>query len=291
MPIPQLPGILNDPNADINALVQGIRDYQIRLERELQYMMQNGLDSTNLFEAGGFRVKPDTFMHKTGLVGMSSAGTAGSSIRFWAGDANPAIAPFRVQQDGTMYSTKGNIGGFVIGATSLTDVAGTFGLSSAVTAGDDVRFFAGNINAAVAPFRVTESGLATMIGALIQSAGVYPRIEFNSGSNIFAAYSSATDAVKLVPVYLSGPPAWLFDIAGSTRGTISLTTGSFAITTSGANNLNLQSSQDASLVAVRDVILDPTGNLKIGTTSGSTGSFVAGTTTVTVKKGIITSIV
>lgn len=53
------------------------------------------------------------------------------------------------------------ISGWVIGATSLTDASGTVGMSSAVTAGDDVRFWAGNATPSSAPFRVTEAGVLT----------------------------------------------------------------------------------------------------------------------------------
>lgn len=55
----------------------------------------------------------------SGISGVSEAGA--QSIRMWAGDtlANRAAAPFRVQQDGAMSSSKGNIGGFVIDSTTL----------------------------------------------------------------------------------------------------------------------------------------------------------------------------
>jgi hypothetical protein len=67
-------------------------------------------------------------------------------------------------------ATLGTIGGWVIGATSLKDVAGTVGMSSAVTGGDDIRFFAGNVTPASAPFRVTEAGALTATSATITGA-------------------------------------------------------------------------------------------------------------------------
>lgn len=47
------------------------------------------------------------------LAGITGNGTAASSIRFWAGASfeNRATAPFRVQQDGTMYATKAYVDG------------------------------------------------------------------------------------------------------------------------------------------------------------------------------------
>jgi hypothetical protein len=137
------------------------------------------------------------------------------------------------------------------------------------------------------------NGLVTMVGALVQSATGYPRIELNSAANLLGAYQTVGDAIKLTPVYSSGPPALLFDIAAATRATISLLTDLFSIATSGSTGIHLQSAQD--------LILDPTGNLKIGTSIGFTGTFivvadvnfVAQTvdyTRVTVKKGIITNV-
>ena len=42
--------------------------------------------------------------------------------------------------------------GWTIGATALSDTAGVVGMSSAVTAGDDIRFWAGHATPASAPF-------------------------------------------------------------------------------------------------------------------------------------------
>lgn len=113
MPIPQLPG------GGLNTL-QDVISYVIRLERELRFLMEGGLDSSNMFEVGGWRVKPYQFSYKDNMVGMSSAGTSGTSIRFWAGSSDPTTAPFRVQHDGTIYSTKGYIGGWTIGTDKLS---------------------------------------------------------------------------------------------------------------------------------------------------------------------------
>jgi len=64
---------------------------------------------------------------------------------------------------GSISATTGFIGGFEIDTNSITDVADSFGLSSAVTGGDDIRFYAGATlaNKANAPFRVTEAGVLT----------------------------------------------------------------------------------------------------------------------------------
>ena len=68
---------------------------------------------------------------------------------------------------GTITATLGAIGGWSIGNDYIKDVAGVVGLSSAVTAGDDIRFWAGHVTPGSAPFRVTEAGVLTATGATI----------------------------------------------------------------------------------------------------------------------------
>ncbi len=67
---------------------------------------------------------------------------------------------------GAISATTGTIGGFNIGADYIRDAANSMGLASTVTAGDDVRFWAGAAFAsrASAPLRITESGLITATG-------------------------------------------------------------------------------------------------------------------------------
>jgi len=69
-----------------------------------------------------------------------------------------------VYLSGTIYASAGEIGGWTIGATYIRDTAGTVGMSSAVTGGDDIRFWAGHATMASAPFRVTEAGTLTATG-------------------------------------------------------------------------------------------------------------------------------
>jgi hypothetical protein len=60
---------------------------------------------------------------------------------------------------GNITATTGAIGGWLINSTSIKDIAGTTGLSSLVTAGDDIRFWAGSATPGSAPFYVTEAGI------------------------------------------------------------------------------------------------------------------------------------
>ena len=108
---------------------------------------------------GGWIINTTSITDIAGLVGLSSAVTGGDDIRFWAGHTTPSSAPFYVTEAGVIKASSGTIGGWTIGATSLTDTAGLVGMSSAVTAGDDYRFWAGHVTPSSAPFSVTEAGV------------------------------------------------------------------------------------------------------------------------------------
>lgn len=119
----------------------------------------------------------------SGASASSSAMTVGSynnvfkvsNDGMWLGNADIDAASFSVRMNGAMTATGGTfsgsitassgaIGGFDIGTDYVRDVANSFGLASTVTAGDDVRFWAGSTfaNRATASFRITESGLMSL---------------------------------------------------------------------------------------------------------------------------------
>ena len=151
-------------------------------DKYLKYDPTNGLQVKGNITAttgavGGWVIGATSLMDVAGAVGMSSEVTVGDDIRFWAGNAVPASAPFKVTEAGVLTSSSGSIGGWVIDATSIKDVAGVVGMSSAVTAGDDVRFWAGDATPGSAEFRVTEAGVLTASNANITGA-----ITANSGT-------------------------------------------------------------------------------------------------------------
>jgi len=53
-------------------------------------------------------------------VGMDSTSSGGDDIRFFAGNATPGSAPFRVTEAGVLTATSGTIGGTTLGASTLT---------------------------------------------------------------------------------------------------------------------------------------------------------------------------
>ena len=83
------------------------------------------------------------------------------SVGFYI-DGQTGYAEFsNIYVSGVIESAQGSIGGFQVGTDYIRDIADSFGLSSAVTGGDDIRFWAGSTlaNRATAPFSITESGV------------------------------------------------------------------------------------------------------------------------------------
>jgi hypothetical protein len=128
--------------------------------------------------------KNNTYLYSTGVISLGTGNdtiflsAVNATYRMWVGAADPGSAPFTVTKTGvltatgatitgTITATTGAIGGWTIAATALTDAAGAVGMSSAVTGGDDIRFWAGNATPSSAPFRVTESGALTATSATI----------------------------------------------------------------------------------------------------------------------------
>jgi hypothetical protein len=150
---------------------------------------ESGLLTASLGVIGGWILGSDYLVSADSNVGMTSTVTGGDDIRFFAGHYTPTSAPFRVAESGALVAsnatitgsvtaTSGAIGGWVMGATYLVDAASAVGMTSAVTGGDDVRFFAGSATPANAPFRVTESGAltatsATLTGTVNATAGYF----------------------------------------------------------------------------------------------------------------------
>jgi len=107
----------------------------------------------------------DGFLRSKNYVATVAGWTinADGSVEFdsgyFRGDITGASGTF----SGTITATTGNIGGYSIGADYIKDAADSFGLASTVTAGDDIRFWAGDTfaNRATADFKVTEAGVVT----------------------------------------------------------------------------------------------------------------------------------
>jgi hypothetical protein len=145
-------------------------------------------------EAIGSWAISSTALYLNGATDADSSGMSSSDYPFYAGKkfADRASAPFRVTKAGVLYATgatisgsisatTGNIGGWVVGTNDIKDVAGVVGLSSLVTAGDDIRFWAGHATPASAPFRLTEAGAlvatsATITGDITATSGYFTSV-------------------------------------------------------------------------------------------------------------------
>ena len=132
---------------------------------------------------------------------------------------------------GKIVASSGAIGGWVVDANSIKDVAGTVGLSSAVTAGDDIRFFAGHTDSGLAPFRVTETGSLTAkgiaelgtaanasgYGLAIRGGDIWENLKnANSITGInYHGYSDGTTQYRTTTIY-DGKEKVLFSCQGGT---------------------------------------------------------------------------
>lgn len=96
----------NLPSVGSLDTLEDVKNYIYSLERTLKYLLGGHLNSKNINELGGWLVGETDLSSQDGSVGMSAEETAGNDIRFWAGDSNKAIAPFRVLEDGTVIANK-----------------------------------------------------------------------------------------------------------------------------------------------------------------------------------------
>lgn len=123
-----------------------------------------------------------------------------ATYRIWAGHVDAASAPFRVEKDGSIYATDGEIAGWTIDSTSISKndmVLHSTGYIAAGT-GDNLvridsqdatwRLWAGNAVAANAPFRVNKTG-DLYIGSGYVS-GTFRSTNFISGQSGFGLNSS-----------------------------------------------------------------------------------------------------
>ena len=68
---------------------------------------------------------------------------------------------------GKIVASAGAIGGWVIGSNYFQDATGTVGMSSKVTGGNDIRFWAGSSTPTLGPFIITKSGAMSATSGII----------------------------------------------------------------------------------------------------------------------------
>lgn len=183
-------------------------------------------------------------------------------------------------------------------------------MSTEVTGADDIRFWAGDVKTGSPKFKVTESGVASMVAANISSSSGYPKVTLDSSTGTFKIEQSATSAIIFNPNYLGTTPVINFHY-GSLDGYMGYFNSSNKLVMTSPDGVEIELSNgglsgDISLRPVDflnvpdwyKIINDATSqslqgalNAKANAFSGFTGSFSTGTETVTVSNGIIISVV
>lgn len=178
------------------------------------------------------------WLDMTGATPRFSLGNSGGSKVTWNGTT--------LSITGTITATDGSIGGWIIGATDLTESGGggTVGLASS----GSVRIWVGSATPSSAPFRVSSTGVATMIGAVIGSAASGARVELNPTNGVSVYDSGGTVRGRLLTTgagYLgstdgtSATAALSWTTAGvATINASAITTGTLNASTITVSNLN-----------------------------------------------------
>jgi hypothetical protein len=193
------------PTADAAAAAA----HQARTQTVIDY----GLITTGTLEVGD------------GIIGSANAGITGivsgtpdKDIRFWSGDtyANRTTAPFRVQNDGTMFAFIGNIGGWIVDSDSIFTGVKCSGNGYSASPGDITIRSNGSIHAK--NFYVNADGTTSIAGiqlthSINKAASATPRNYHNdpitTGSGSYVKLKTITLSDGLV-----GQARFVFDHIG-----------------------------------------------------------------------------
>lgn len=205
--------IREDGTLDIGAVTSHVTEYwesdptrqQIRLpidSTSLAVLRKAIGVVNNLTPEGGVQIGTNALVN--GIVdGYIKSRNYVTGTTGWSINADGSAEFSNVIVRGYIAATTGTVGGWTINATSLQDTAGTVGMSSAVTDGDDIRFWAGHATPASAPFYITEAGLlkATtgVIGPWTLSADAISTGDFNTVNTLYFGTSglSLSDTFKV----------------------------------------------------------------------------------------------
>jgi parallel beta-helix repeat protein len=230
------------------------------------------------------------------------AGSTGWSIK---GDGSAEFSNVTVR--GYVAATSGTIGGFTINTTAIQDIAGTFGMSSAVTGGDDIRFWAGHATPSSAPFSVTEAGVlkatsGTIGGFTLSSTQLYAgtgatRIQLDTGAGIHLGATAFADAPFSV-TRAGALKATSGTIANWTLSSSAISTGAFDTIstmyfgTSGLSLSNTFKVTSTGILTATDAILSGTITASAGSIGGWTidANSLYATTTGTIKTSALAGV-
>lgn len=141
--------------------------------------------------------------------------------------------------------------------------------------------------------KVDIDGFVTMTGALIQSSDAsYPRVEIDPGTVLLRAAFTSTEILDILASYAGGPPGVVLSEGGNARFVSAIQGGAATLFSTNGYDLQVFSGNNLFLLANGgNLNLKATGSLTINGTPGFTGVYNDGTNTITVVKGIITSVV
>jgi hypothetical protein len=235
----------------------------------------------------------------TGGSGNSSVGLAVDAstggVSIYAGNATKNDAPFKVTNTGVLTAQSGTVGGWTLGATSLSGGSGAtkVGLEVDGVSGG-VSIYAGSATKNDAPFKVTNTGVLTSISGSIGAWTIdSSSLQTTSGAYIQAG-PSASSYVKISSAGITGISGTLGTVfnlpTDGTRPTFSsgdITLTKFVISTSGIIETSTSAGNGGANgqgVRINDTGIkgfaannaNPTfhldasnGNLSLGSTSGS----------------------
>lgn len=205
-----------------------------------------------------------------------SLGNSGGSKITWNG-TTLAIT-------GSITATTGAIGGWIIGATDLTEASGggTVGLASS----GSTRIWVGHATPSSAPFRVSSAGVMTTVGAVISSSSSNARVELNPTNGVSVYDSAGTVRGRL----LTDGSGFLGSTDGTSTGAAlrwttagSATINASAITTGTLNASSITVSNfSASSITAGTLTLGSGGTINTtGSISGTLGGINIANLTVT----------
>lgn len=229
-------------------------------------------------------VKADGSLHDVWIdTFIASTNWKPKSIGFFI-DGQSGYAEFTdVYISGEVHAGTGEIGGFLIGTDYIIDRANSFGLSSTITSGTDVRFWAGSSFAgkATAPFRVYEDGTAHIGGfdigttAFTSSSGNI-KLDAANGLIIAGDFTGAR-------VVLNGPGDSL-EFYSSTN----VLQGQMFGTTSPSVGVILTGANSVFIHAGASLVLE--GVTNVGIATGGIVRFFVGTTGITSALSILPTV-
>ena len=230
--------------------------------------------------SGGWAITSNTLMNNSGKTGMAYA-SGDTSIAFWAGNATPGSANFRVTNagtltavngvfksatiDGTIEATSGKIGpewknnawtgGWDIAANTISSGSGTDYVALSSNTGTNYAIWAGNSSAGSANFSVKRDGTlyakgATVDGTIAVGAGSTIGGWYIASDRIRSGNATSVGSTGMGSTTTSSEVAFW---AGYSSG--NLTTSPFYVTAGGylkANNVDVKGTIRASSLYIGD---------------------------------------